>query len=123
FLDRLLESGALCAIGLEQAAELTPVIAGSKYKQLAGNELIAALLRQLVRHIKQFMEVVAEEYFAGRSLYFGNPIESPGKIRAQFRHLGAGLLQKGPCGAALLVEQCRHEMHGLDVLIVATHGQ
>jgi hypothetical protein len=35
----------------------------------------------------------------------------------------ARLLQQGPGGAALLVEQRCHQVHRLNVLIVATHGE
>ncbi len=89
----------------------------------AGNELIAALLRQLIRNVQELVKVVAEQYLATRSLDLGDAIQRAGKIRAQLRYLGTGFLEERPRGAALLIEQRRHEMHGLDVLIVAADGE
>ena len=72
---------------------------------------------------KQLVEVVAEQHLAARTLDLGQPVQSAGKIRAQLGHLSARLLEQRPRSAALLVEQRRHEMHRLDVLIVAADGQ
>ncbi len=72
---------------------------------------------------KQLVKIVAEQHLAARALHLGDPVEGSGQIRAQFCHLSAGFLQQRPGGAALLVEQRRHQVHRLDVLIVATHRQ
>ena len=45
------------------------------------------------------------------------------ELGAQLRHIGAGLLEQRTRGAALLVEQRRHQVHRLDVLIVAADRQ
>ncbi len=123
FLDGLFQIGARRAVGLEQPAQLAAIIAGRQHEQLAGNELIAALLRQLVGDIQELVQIVAEQHFAARSLDLGNPIQRRRQIGAQLRHLNAGLLEQRPRGAALLIEQRRHEVHRLDVLVIAAHGE
>ena len=122
-LDGLFDRSACGAVGLEQPSQLAAVVAGREHEQFAGNELIAALLRQLVGDVQQLVQVVAEQHFAAGTLDFRHPIQSPGEIRAQFGDLSARLLEQRPCGSALLFEQRRHEMHGLDVLIIAAHGE
>ncbi len=50
-------------------------------------------------------------------------IERARKLGSELRHVGAGFLEQRPRGAALLVEQRRHQVHRLDVLVVAANGQ
>ena len=52
FLDGLFERGARRAVGLQHSAELAAIVAGREHEQFAGNELIAALLRQLVGDVQ-----------------------------------------------------------------------
>src|ERR1700722_17601881 len=122
-LDGLLDRRTRGTVGLKQPAEFTPVIASREHEQLTGNELIAALLRQLVGDVQQLVQVVAEQHLAAGSLHLGHPVERASEIGAQLRYLCARLLQQRAGGAALLVEQRGHEMHRLDVLIVAADGQ
>src|SRR6202000_591024 len=46
--DGLLEAGSLRAVGFQQSAELAAILAGRENEQFAGNELVAALLRELI---------------------------------------------------------------------------
>ena len=123
FLDRLLQAVPRRAAGLQDAAELAAVVAGREHEQLAGNELIAALLGELVGDVEQLVEIVAEQHLAGRSFHLRRPIERGREFRAQLGDIGARLLEQWTRGAALLVEQRRHQVHRLDVLIVATDGE
>ena len=123
FVDGLLDGRARGAVRLEQAPDLAPILARREHEQFARNELVAALLCQLVGDIQQLVEVIAEQHLAGRTLDLRHPLQSAGQIRTQFRHLDARLLQQRPGGAALLVEQRGQQVHRLDVLIVAPDGE
>ena len=81
------------------------------------------MLGKLIGEIEQSVEVVAEQNLAGRSFHFGQAVERGGEVGAQLGHIDAGFLQQRTCGTALLVEQGRHQVHRLDVLIVATNGE
>ena len=85
--------------------------------------MVAALLSELIGDIQEFIQIIAEQYLAARSLDFCNTVQRTGKIRAQLGHLSARLLQQRPRSTALLVEQRRHEMHRLDELIVAAYAK
>jgi hypothetical protein len=95
-------SAARGAAGLEHPAEFAAVLAGREHEKLAGYELIAALLRQLVGDVQQLVEIVAEQHLAARPLDLRQTIQRSREIRAQLGDVGAGLLQQGPGGAALL---------------------
>ena len=104
-------------------AEFAAVVARREDEQLARDELIGALLGQLVGDVEQFVEIVAEQHFAARSLHRGQTVKRGREIGSKLRHIGAGFLEQRSSGAALLVEQCGHQVHRLDVLIVAADGQ
>jgi hypothetical protein len=70
-IDRLLDRRPIGAAGLQDPAELAAVLAGREHEQLAGDELVAPLLGQLVREIQQFIEIIAEQHLAPRSLDLG----------------------------------------------------
>ncbi len=108
---------------LQDAPQLTAVLAGREHEQLAGNELIAALLRQLVGDVEQLVQIVAQQHLARRAFDFRQPLQGGRQLRTQLGHVGARFLEQRPRGAALLVEQGRHQVHGLDVLIVAAHRE
>ncbi len=75
FLDRLFQAVPRRAAGLQDTAEFAAVIAGREHEQLAGDELIAALLGELVGDIQQFIEVVAEQHLAARSFHLRGTIQ------------------------------------------------
>ena len=85
--------------------------------------MIAALLGEFVRDVQKLVEIVAQQHLARRPFDLGQTIQRGGQLGAQLRHIGAGLLQQRARGAALLVEESPHQVHGLDVLIVAAHGK
>ncbi len=68
-LDRLFERGALGARGFQDASELAAIVAGGQDEQLARDELIAAFLRELIGHIEQLVEIVADEHIAAGTLH------------------------------------------------------
>ena len=111
------------ARGLQDAPELAAILDGGQHKQLARDELIAALLRELIGQVEQLVQIVADHHIAARTLHRGQPIERRCQLRTQLRHIGARLLEQRPRGATFLIEQRRHEVRRLDVLIVTTERQ
>ena len=47
------------AAGLEKTAEFAAIVAGRQHEQLAGDELITPLLRQLVGDVQELVEITA----------------------------------------------------------------
>ena len=95
------------------------VLERREHEQLAGDVLVAALLRDLVGEVEQPVEVVREVHFAGVAFDLRQAVERLAELRAQQIDVGAGLVEQGPHRAALLVEQGRHHVQRLDVLVVA----
>ena len=122
-LDRLLQRRARGAAGFQDAAEFAAIVAGREHEQFAGNELVAALLSQLVGDVEQLVEIVADQHLAGRSFHFRHAIERSAEFGPQLCDIGTGFLQQRTGGTALLIEQCRHQMRRLDVLIIAADGE
>ena len=92
-LDRLFQRRALRAAGLQDAAQLAAVVAAREHEQFTGYELIAALLRQLVRDVEQLVQIVAQQDLARRPLNLRQPLQGAREFGAQLGHVGARFLQ------------------------------
>ncbi len=123
FLDRLVDR-ALHGAGVAQhRAELTLVFERREHEQLAGDVLVAALLRELVGDVEDAVQVVGEVHVAAGAFDLGQPVERLAELRAQQVHVDAGLVEQVPHGAALLVQQGRHHVQRLDVLMIAANSE
>ena len=102
----------------------TAVLERRQHEQLAGDELIAALLRQLVGDVEQPAQIVATP--ARRRHVpstFGRPSTHLVEQRAQPVDVHARLDQQRPHAAALGVEHGQQQVRRLDELVVAPDGQ
>ena len=101
-VDRLLERALHDAGVLEQRPERALVLERREHEQLARDELVAALLRELVGDVEQLGEIVRDVHLAARALDLRQPVERLAEPRAQQRHLGARLRRAAaaPCRPA-----------------------
>jgi hypothetical protein len=84
------------------------------------NELITALLRQLVRHVQQAVEIIRQTDVTGRALHLRQTVEGGAKPGAQGGQCHPHLVEQGPYRAALLIEQGKHEVGWLQDGVIAT---
>ncbi len=122
FLDRLLHRAAYDA-GIAEDARQIAVLEGREHEELARDELIAALLRQLVGDVEDAVEVVGDVDFPGRALHLGQAIERGAELGAQPVDVGPCLDEQRPHGAALAVEEREQHMGRLEELVVAADGE
>ena len=113
FVDRLLERALARRRRLAAAwPSVALVVERGEHEQLAGDELVAALLRELVGEVQQRGQVVARRACRRRCPRpsAGGRAPRPGASAAAF-DVDAGLVEQRPHAAALLVEQ-RHASGG-----------
>ncbi len=122
-VDRALDRGLLHARVLEDPGERALVFEGGQDEELAGDVLVTALLRDLVGEVQQPPEVVRQVHLAARAFHLRQSVERFTQLRAQRVDVGSALVEQRPHGAALLVQQGLHEVHGLDDLVVAPQGK
>ena len=121
--DRLLDPRLVGAGSLERLAHLTLVIQRCQHEQLAGDELVATLLRQLVAEHQQTIQIVADRQIALITLDLGQLLQGLAKLAAQSADIDAGLHQQRPRRATLLVQQGHQHVHRLDQIVVTPHRQ
>ena len=80
-------------------------------------------MRQLVGDVEQLAEAVGQVHLSGRALDLRQPLEHFAELRAQHIDIDAGLRKQRAHRPALLVEQCNHQVHRLDHLMVAANSQ
>ena len=104
-LDRALHGAGIA----QNRAELALVLERRQHEQLAGDVLIAALLRELVGELKQPVQLVGDVHFAAAlPSTLRQAVERLAELRAQQIDVGAGLVEQVAHRAALLVQQGRH---------------
>ncbi len=118
-LDRLLDRGLREARFLQQPRQQRLVLEAGQYEQLAGDELVAALLRELVGDVQQPREVVGDVDIARGALHLRQPVERHAELGAQLGDVAAGLGDQRPHGATLLLEQRQQHVRWFDDLVVA----
>ena len=123
FLDRLLDRGARGLHLLERLAERTTILDRRQHEQLAGDELIAALLRQLVGDVEQSAQIVRALHVAAMALDLRQAVDDVGEQRAQPVDVDPRLDQQRPHAAALGVEHGQQQVRRLDELVVAADRQ
>jgi hypothetical protein len=104
-------------------AECALVLQRRQHEHFAGDELVAALLCQLVSEIEQFQKVAGNLHIAPGTFDLGQTIQHLTKGGPEAGHVDAALGQQRTDGAAVLIQQGDHDMHGLDELLVAAERQ
>jgi hypothetical protein len=122
-LDGLLDGTAHRARILQNLGEGAFVLQRRKHEELARNELVAALLRELVDHIQHPLQIVRDVHFAGGALHTGQPVQHGTQLGTDAVDIDTGLEQQRTNRAAVLVEQREHDVSGVDELMVATYGE
>src|SRR5690606_3660449 len=77
----------------------------------------------LVRQVEDAVEVVGDVHLAPRAFHARQPVERLPELRAQQVDVRARLVEEVAHRAALLIQQGRHHVQRLDVLVVAADGE
>ena len=99
------------------------VLEGGEHEQLARDELIAALLRELVGDVEDAVQIVGDMHLPGVPSTFGKPIERASSPARSLLMSAPAFISSGrnePRGA---VEQREHHVRRLDDLVVATERE
>src|SRR5206468_1497670 len=107
---------------LEQARERT-VLEPRQHEQLTGDELVTALLRQLVGDVEHAVQVVGDVNVPGCALDLRQALEQPQQSRAQLVDVRTGLQQQRPHRAAGAVQHRQHHVRGLQELVIAAERE
>ncbi len=99
------------------------VLESGEHEQLARDELVAALLCQLVGDVEHTVEVVGDVNLARRALDLRHAVEECQQPRAQLVGVRARLHQQRAHGTAGGVEQREHDVGRLELLVVAAERQ
>ena len=111
------------ALTEQQLAQLGVLIHRGQQHQLAGDKLVALLLRQAISLIEQTRQVLRQIDVAGRVLDFAQLIQLLTQSQAQAVDIKTDLHQQRLDRAALLFEQCLHQVQRLNGRMVQTHSQ
>jgi hypothetical protein len=122
-LDRRFQGLAAGTVLLEQATRLALVVHGGQQEQFAGDVLVAPLGGFLVGQVEQVDQFLGGLDFPAGAFHLGQAVHGVLQGGHQGGQAGAGLLQDGPGGAALLVDQGGQQVHRLDVGVVVAQGQ
>ena len=104
---------------LRRSARLALVVGDGDEEHLAGDEIVAALLRLAVRDVEQPREVAPHLDLAVRALDLRQARDRLVERRRQPLDVDAGTLQQRTRRAVLLREQCVEHVDRLDELVVA----
>jgi hypothetical protein len=115
---------AACRAGrLQCLARVALVLQRRQHEQFAGDEGIAALLRQLVGEVEQAREVVADTEIAFLSAHLGQLVQH----LAQARRAAGGTLTPACASIGRVLPPCWSSnavsMRRFDHVVVAAHGQ
>ena len=108
---------------LRQPAGLSFVVAHGKQEHLAGNELVAALLRFPIGDVEQVDQIASDLHVAAVAFDLRQAVDGLIDRRFQRLHVDARLCQqRGRC-AVLLLQQGHQQMHRLHHLVVVADSQ
>src|SRR5438309_3706085 len=94
-----------------------------QHEELARDELVAALLRELVGDVQHPVQVVGDVYLAGGALDLGQSVEERQQPRAQLVDVGPRLHEQRAHRAARAIEHRQQDMRGLDELMIAAERE
>ena len=115
--DGLFEQLLAATRGLQRLAECALVVERGEEEQLAGDEGVATRLRGLVGEVEQAVEIGRDGDVAIGLADAREALERRAQLALEQIRLDAGLFEQGR--AAVLIEQCKREMHGFDGAVIA----
>ena len=123
-LERLLERGQVRAVAEQKLGErVLLVLEGGEHEDLGRDVLILPRLRLLVGQVQQAAELVRDVQLAAAALHLRQRVEGTIEPGTQAVDVDARLGEKRPHAAAVLIEHGRHQMDGLDELMVPPDGE
>ncbi len=121
--DRCLDGLAAEAVLPGDATGFALVVGQREQEHLAGDELVAALLRFLVGQVEQVAEVATDRHLAAMTFDLGQPGQRLTQILLEGRHIDTGAGQQRRSAAIVLVDQRQQQVLRFDELLVAANGQ
>src|SRR6185312_6467136 len=122
-LDGSLDVGLVRSRFAQGRTQFALVVQRGQHEQLAGDELVATLLGQLVGEVEQPRQVIADVDVALLAADLRQAVEQAAYALLQGRHVDLRLGQQGRGRAALLVEQGGHDVHGFKDVVVTSDRQ
>ena len=122
-LDGGLHCLAVQSVVARDAAGVGLVVAQREQDHLAGDELVAALLRFPVGEVQQRPELATDLHFAAGAADFRQALERALEGVDEAADIHAGALQQRTAAAFALIQQRRQQMDGIDVLVVIANGE
>ena len=107
-------------LGAQQLTQRSLVVEGSQHEQFGGDELILALLGQFVADVEQTAEAVGELHVPFYAAHARQAIQLLAEAGAQGVDIHPGQGKQRTDGAAILIDQCGHQVNGFDELVVTT---
>jgi len=121
--DRRFDGLAGKAVLLGNAAGFVLVVAQGEQEHLAGDELVATLLRFLVGQIEQVVQVAANGDITAVALDLRQTGQRLFKIALQAGYVNTGARQQRGRSAVILIDQGEQQVLRFDELLVAANGQ
>ena len=106
-----------------QAPGLPLVFAEGEQEHLAGDELVAALLRLLVGQVEQVGQITPHLHIATVPLDLGQPLQGLLQIPLEHRHIDTGPPQQRYRTSFFLVQERQQQMLRFDELLVVAVGE
>ena len=106
------------ALAQQELAKLVVLVHCRQQHQLAGDELVALLLRQAISLIEQTRQILRHIHVAGRILDFRQLVELFAQRLTQAVDVKADLHQQRPDRTALLFKQRLHQVRRLDARMI-----
>jgi hypothetical protein len=117
-LDRLVDCRARGLDLFERLADRAAVLDRRQHEQLAGDELIAALLRQLVGDVQHPPQLVRNLHVPAVAFHLRQAIDEASQQRVKPVDVDTRLDEQRPHAAALGIEHRQQQMCRLDELVV-----
>ena len=107
-------------LGAQQLAQGPLLVEGRQHEEFGRDELILALLGQLVADVEQPAEAVGELDVPFHTADAGQAVQLLAEARAQGIDVEPGQGEQRTNGSAVLIEQGAHQMDGFNELVVTT---
>ncbi len=101
----------------------TFVVYRCQHKQFAGNELITPFLRQLVGQVQETGKIIGNMHVTGRITNLRQAIQRLTQLRTQQVDVNIGLGQQVINTPSFLIQHGAHQMHRLNIRVIAAHGE
>ncbi len=121
--DRRFQRLATQAMLFGETTGLVLVVAQGEQEHLAGDELVAALLRLLVGQVEQVTEIAADLDVAAVAFDLGQAGQGLFQVALEARHIDAGPAEQRTGAAIVLLQQGEQQVLRFDELLVVAIGQ